>query len=96
LFDRAIAKHGQVNLQIRNMPVTTDNPFTCYEVEKNLQDKLAKYAGKVKVSIVPNIVNITYGRSVGYKIEQEVFDDEIHNISATSIRKQLREEGVLQ
>ena len=96
LFDRAIAKHGQVNLQIRNMPVTTDNPFTCYEVEKNLQDKLAKYAGKVKISIVPNIVNITYGRSVGYKIEQEVFDDQTHSISATKIRNQMREEGVLQ
>lgn len=95
LFDRALAKHGQVNLQIRNMPVTTDNPFTCHEVEKNLRDKLAKYAGQVKISIVPNIVNITYGRSVGYKIEQEVFDDKTHNISATKIRKEMRDQGKL-
>jgi hypothetical protein len=39
--------------------------------------------------LVPNIVNITYGRDVGYKIEQEVFDDNIHAISATNIRKQM-------
>jgi len=34
-------------------------------------------------------VNITYGRDVGYKIEQEIFDDATHNISATKIRKNL-------
>jgi hypothetical protein len=39
--------------------------------------------------VVPNIVNITYGRDVGYKIEQEVFDDAIHSISATKIRKEM-------
>ena len=33
------------------------------------------------------IVNITYGRDVGYKIEQEVFDEATHSVSATKIRK---------
>ena len=36
---------------------------------------------------VPNIVNITYGRDVGYKIEQERLDEKIERISATNIRK---------
>jgi hypothetical protein len=36
---------------------------------------------------VPNIVNITYGRNVGYKIEQERLDEKIERISATNIRK---------
>jgi hypothetical protein len=39
--------------------------------------------------LVPNIVNITYGRDVGYKIEQEVFDEKTHAISATKIRQQM-------
>jgi hypothetical protein len=39
------------------------------------------------IQVVPNIVNITYGRDVGYKIEQEVFEQSIHDISATKIRK---------
>ena len=43
--------------------------------------------------LVPNIVNITYGRGVGYKFEEEIFDDSITEISATKIRKKLREEG---
>ena len=44
-------------------------------------------AGKVKIEIVPNIMNITYGRDVGYKIEQEQFDKSIEDISATKIRE---------
>ena len=45
---------------------------------------------------MPNIVNISYGRGVGYSIEEEVFEDEITNISATKIRKKLRDEGKIK
>jgi uncharacterized protein (DUF488 family) len=41
------------------------------------------------VQLVPNITNITYGRDVGYAIEQETFDESITNISATKIRKEM-------
>jgi hypothetical protein len=47
------------------------------------------YQGQYEIQVVPNIVNITYGRDVGYKIEQETFDDTIHAISATSIRRSM-------
>jgi len=45
--------------------------------------------------LVPNIVNITYGRGVGYSFEEEIFDNSITEISATKIRQNLREEGKL-
>ena len=45
--------------------------------------------------LVPNIVNITYGRGVGYKFDEEIFDESITSISATKIRKELREKGDL-
>jgi hypothetical protein len=47
------------------------------------------YQGQYEIQVVPNIVNITYGRDVGYKIEQEIFDKSITDISATKIRKDL-------
>ena len=34
-------------------------------------------------------MNITYGRGVGYKIEEEVLDEVTQKISATKIRKKL-------
>ena len=60
---------------------------------------LYEYAYKLgveyEIMLVPNIVNITYGRGVGYSFEEEVFDSTITEISATKIRKKLREEGKL-
>ena len=38
------------------------------------------------IMMVPNITNITYGRDVGYKIEQEKLPNSIESISATKIR----------
>ena len=48
-----------------------------------------------EIMLVPNIVNITYGRGVGYSFDEEIFDASITNISATKIRKKMREEGKL-
>ena len=95
LFERALAKHGQVALLVRDMPRSESNPWTVEEICDNLEYELAEYAGKFRCYPVPNILNITYGRDVGYKIEQEIFEDSIHYISATKIREQMRKDGKL-
>lgn len=91
LFERAIAKTGQVVIQIRDCQGWNDsNPFALSEVIDNIKKDLDPvYKGQYEVQIVPNIVNITYGRDVGYTIEQEVFDEKTHSISATQIRKEM-------
>jgi hypothetical protein len=89
LFERALAKTGQVCIMIRDCQGWNDsNPFAIQQVKNFIRRDLdPHYQGQYEVIVVPNIVNITYGRDVGYKIEQEVFDDNIHSISATKIRK---------
>lgn len=89
LFERALAKTGQVIIQIRDCQGWNgSNPFEFSKVVKFIKQDLDPiYQGRYEVMLVPNITNITYGRDVGYKIEQEVFDDSIHSISATNIRK---------
>ena len=91
LFERALAKTGQVCIMVRDCQGWNDsNPFDAEQVINNIHaDLKAEFEGSYTVMIVPNIVNITYGRDVGYKIEQEVFTEEIHQISATQIRKEL-------
>ena len=91
LFDRAIAKTGQVVIQIRDCQGWQgSNPFDFEQVKNFIKRDLDPlYQGQYMIQLVPNIVNITYGRGVGYKIEQEVFDDATHAISATNIRKQM-------
>lgn len=91
LFERAIAKTGQVCIMIRDCQGWQgSNPFAIDQVKSYIKRDLDPlYQGQYEIVVVPNIVNITYGRDVGYKIEQEVFDESIHSISATKIRKSL-------
>ena len=94
LFKRAQLKTGQVVIQVRDCQNWDEsNPFNFEEVKENIIKNLSKNGfvnGKEYIiQLVPNITNITYGRKVGYKIEEEVFDEKIHSISATNIRKKM-------
>ena len=91
LFERAISKTGQVVIMIRDCQGWQgSNPFAADQVKSIIKRDLDPlYQGQYEIVLVPNIVNITYGRDVGYKIEQEVFDDSVHAISATKIRKEM-------
>ncbi len=106
LFERALAKTGQVVIQVRDVEGSSggdgqnDNPFSYEEIYKDIAEKLLSSGYKIKedfdIQLVPNITNITYGRGVGYSIEQESFDSDIESISATKIRKCLRDEGKIK
>jgi hypothetical protein len=89
LFDRAIAKSGQVIIQVRDCQGWNgSNPFEFEKVKSFIKRDLDPvYQGQYEIMLVPNITEIVYGRDVGYKITQETFDDKIHSISATKIRK---------
>lgn len=91
LFERAIAKTGQVAIMIRDCQGWQgSNPFAIEQVKSYIKRDLDPlYQGQYEIIVVPNIINITYGRDVGYKIEQEIFDESITNISATKIRKEM-------
>lgn len=77
-----------------------DNPFSFEEVRVNISYALQKegftYNEEYIVMQVPNIVDISYGRGVGYTFTQHDLGEEIHSISATQIRARLREEGKIK
>lgn len=106
LFKRCIVKTGQVVIQVRDVQGSSggdgqdDNPFdwdyVCNEIEKGLAKDNYNRGEDYEIMLVPNIVNITYGRGVGYAFDEEHFEKSITDISATKIRKKLREEGKLE
>ena len=106
LFERALAKTGQVVVQVRDVEGSSggegqdDNPFSYEEISKDITEKLFLSGYEINkdfiIQAVPNITNITYGRGVGYKIDQESFEEDIESISATKIRKNLRDEGKIK
>ena len=105
LFKRCVAKTGQVVIQVRDVQGTTggkgqdDNPFdwetVCSNIEVGLLEDGFKRGKEYEIMLVPNIVNITYGRGVGYSFEEEIFEKSITEISATKIREDMRKKGVL-
>ena len=107
LFKRALAKTGQVCIMYRDVGGVhagvegqDDNPFQFEEVKKNIIAGLASYGfeeGNEYVVIkVPNIIDISYGRGVGYTFTEHDLGDKIHKISATNIRKDMRNKGKLK
>jgi nicotinamide mononucleotide adenylyltransferase len=76
-----------------------DNPFGMITVVENIEAALKPHGfenGREYLILeVPNIVDISYGRGVGYTFTQHDLGEEIHSISATQIRAKLREEGKL-
>ena len=107
LFKRALAKTGQVCIMYRDVGGVhagvegqDDNPFQFEEVKKNIIVGLAPHGfeeGNQYVVIkVPNIVDISYGRGVGYTFTEHDLGEKIHKISATNIRKDMRNKGELK
>jgi len=90
LFKKILEKTGQVQIMVRSMPKSDNNPFEFEDIKKRIEEKLKNYVGKFEVIKVANITNICYGRDVGYKIEEIILPKEIQKISATEIRNKLK------
>ena len=109
LFKKAYAEIGQVCIMIRQVPKDTeankrvpgqdDNPWNVNQVMNNIKLELEKEGftqfKEYVIIKVPNIVDISYGRGVGYTFTEHDLGEELHKVSATKIRKQMRDEGKL-
>jgi len=91
LFERLIARTGQVVIQIRDVQGWQgSNPFEVEKVKSFIKRDLDPiYQGQYEIQVVPNIVHIGWGRGVGYTSGEETFDEVITDISATKIRREL-------
>ncbi len=96
LFEEILKKTGQVNIMVRDVQGVGDNPFDFETVKENILKALNEFKNRIKITLVPNLTNICYGRGVGYKIEEIVLDKEVQEISATKIREKMRKEGKLK
>ena len=111
LFKKALTLTGQVVIMVREVygfegdagagrtADQSDNPFGELSVIDNIKNSLATEGymegREYMILVVPNIVDISYGRGVGYTFTEHDLGEEVHNISATKIRAQMREEGKL-
>ena len=79
--------------------VQEDNPFSAQEAIANIEVGLEEAGftnGKQYIiMMVPNIVDISFGRGVGYTFTEHDLGKSVENISATKIRAEMRAKGTL-
>jgi cytidyltransferase-like protein len=98
LINERLKEGKNVWLAIRDVKPDDKNPWTAQEIQKMVHDGELKELiedGRVITSIIPDIESINYGRGVGYDIIEHIPPQEIGEISATSIREQMKKEGLL-
>ena len=97
LIEQRLKEGKNVWLAIRDVPTDENNPYTAQQVLDNLTQEFKDLINekKIIISIIPDIESVNYGRGVGYEIIEHIPPTEIKEISATKIRKQLRDEGKL-
>ena len=97
LIDQALNEGKKVLLCVRDVPVDEKNPWTAHQILLNLSNELKDLVqeGRLSIMKVPNIESINIGRGVGYDVIEHVPPQEIHDISATKIREQMKAEGKL-
>ena len=105
LFEKAFEKTEQVLIMVRDVQGVDagmgndDNPFDFDKISNDIAAKLFERGYIIgedfEVILVPNIVDISYGRGVGYTFTEHDLGERVHNISATKIRKAMRENGEL-
>ena len=97
LIDQRLKQGKNVLICIRDVEPNEKQPWTPQEVLMNLSNELEDLIqeGRIKIIIIPDIESINYGRGVGYEVIEHLPPEDIKEISATKMRKQLRDEGKL-
>tara|TARA_R100000541_G_scaffold49104_1_gene56212 strand:+ start:756 stop:1109 length:354 start_codon:yes stop_codon:yes gene_type:complete len=97
LIDQRLKEGKNVLVCIRDVEPNEKQPWTPHEVLMNLSEELKDLIeeGRIKLTIIPDIESINYGRGVGYEVIEHVPPTDIKEVSATKIREQMRKEGKL-
>lgn len=91
LFRQVIDEGGKVCVAIRGGELNDNNPFMPLEVMRMIGEQMKPEieAGNLMTIIIPDICSVEFGRGVGYDIIEHIPPQEIAEISATKIRKEL-------
>jgi nicotinamide mononucleotide adenylyltransferase len=95
LIDQQLNQGKKVLLCVRDVHQDEKNPWSAWQVMMNLSEELMDLIedNKVRVMIIPNIESINFGRGVGYDVIEHIPPADIHEISATKIREQMKQDG---
>ncbi len=87
LVAEAIKRTGQCCIALRDVGgIDESNPYDFEKVKAEIMAACTEFGNKIKIIEIPNIMDVFYGRGVGYNIEQLELSKELQDVSATKIR----------
>ena len=87
LVAEAVKRTGQCCIALRDVGgIDEKNPYKFEQVKKEIEAACVEFGDKIKIIELPNIMDIFYGRGVGYNIEMIELSQELQQVSATKIR----------
>lgn len=82
---RSVLDEGRdVLIMLRDTPISPKNPFTI--AERKLMFEY-EFGDRVRVVVIPDILEVCYGRDVGWGMREIKLDDELEAISGTKLRE---------
>jgi FAD synthase len=96
LFQQTLDEGKNIWIAVRDVEKTDNNPLDHQEVLKNIEKEYSDLIKKniVKVSIIPDICSVEFGRGVGYDIIEHIPPSEIASISATKVREEIKKNNL--
>jgi len=97
LIDQRLNEGKNVLVCVREVIVDEQNPFTTEQIVNMLEKELESLINeeRVRIMIIPDIESVNYGRGVGYDVIEHEPPQHVKEISATKIRKEMRQKGLL-
>ena len=89
LIDQELSKGKPALILVRDTPVDDSNPFTTEQVISMIEEVYVDQ--DVVVQKIPDIESVNYGRGVGYGVIEHEPPTEVGAVSATGIRKGIKE-----
>lgn len=89
IIRKALDAGESVAIAVRDTPLSESDPYT---VDERIEMLKARFADEdVKVFWIPDIKSVNIGRAVGYEVKQYDVPPEVAAISATEIRRKIKE-----
>lgn len=86
LINNKLKNNIPVLIMVRDIPRGNNNFLSTKEVVEMIKENYKQKKDLVKVTVIPDIESINFGRNVGYEVNEYIPNNEIEAISATKIR----------
>ena len=93
MIDQKLKQGIPVAVAVRDTPIDDANPIPALTVVGMIRRVYSKEVTDemVKAFVIPDIESVNYGRKVGYTVTEHEPPPAVHYISATEIRRQIKE-----